>query len=88
MPQGTARSSPPPPPLLPGMPLPLQGVGVIVRHGHVDVELDLRAVLLGEKHDIKFSLLVGGGSLCSTLSPALQHDVIALEGEQKLDLLL
>ena len=54
MPQEAARSSsPPPPPLLPGMPLPLQGVGVVVRHGYVDVELDVRVILLGEKHGVK-----------------------------------
>ena len=51
---------------------------MVVRHGHVDVELDVRVVLLGEKHGVKFGLQLGeGGSLCSTLSPALQHDVIA-----------
>ena len=36
-------------------------VGVVVRHGHVDVELDLRAVLLGEKHGVKFGLQLGEG---------------------------
>ena len=39
---------------------------------------DVRVVLLGEKHGVIFGLQLGGGSLCSTLSPALQHDVIAL----------
>ena len=45
VPKWTVRSSPPPPPFLPRL---CRGVGVVVRHGHVDVELDAR-VILSEK---------------------------------------
>ena len=63
-----------------------RGVGVVVRHGHVDVELDVRVILLGEKHGVKFGLQEGlSAALCLQHSNTMSK---LLEGEQKSDIIL